>query len=150
MFFRGIGDYLSKMLHKASVTLCTINHQGFETAMPDIFERVNEILIRRGIIYSALSPSEIQSIVDFHSPTASGKIEIDKGFDPLSFPKRYFPGYEQILLETYCHFELALEIRAFRRVDLLLRRAFPLDGMPFSVIVRKPESKPATCGEKLM
>ena len=69
-----------------------------------LFENVNQILINEGIIGEQLSPRQIQTLVDIHSPTASGIPNRDKGFIPRDIAYQ-LQDLSVLEMRTYNHLE---------------------------------------------
>jgi ubiquinone/menaquinone biosynthesis C-methylase UbiE len=106
---------------------------------PPFIARVNARLIGRGVIRKPLPMSEIQRVVDIHSPTAGGDVDAGRGFDPrrLSGP---VGRYRLEWSETYRHFGKAnpAKWQILAPFARWIERTWPDAGALFTVILRKP------------
>jgi ubiquinone/menaquinone biosynthesis C-methylase UbiE len=101
------------------------------------FRRVNQQLKANGLVQADLTPTEIASIVDFHSPSAGG-FEPDRGFTPKEIIKRHFPAYRLLALKTYRHLgKIATGRAALDNLGRMLARLLPDYGMHFFWILKK-------------
>lgn len=105
-----------------------------------VFALVNRRLMDAGLVAAPISPSEIQALVDVHSPTARGGLE-ELGFDPFAWVKDGpFAGWERRTLVTYNFLgKVDPTARTWRRfVEHGLKTVLPRSGYQFSLVVRKP------------
>jgi SAM-dependent methyltransferase len=104
-----------------------------------VFAHVNERLVVHGIIDTPLSTTEIQALVDVHSPTARGKYEV-VGFDPYDWTKTVFHGWQKLEMKTYNQLG-KLDPTAFlwrRTAERILGVLRPRAGSLFSLVFRRP------------
>lgn len=105
-------------------------------------DRVNARLIGNKIVDRPLSPEEIESVVDIHSPTAGRIVDASRGFDPFALARRFFSGYAIDDVETYRYFgklDVAKRPRLVR-AQRALEKIWPKAGALFLMILRKPEA----------
>ncbi|MEY2665224.1 MAG: hypothetical protein RLZZ480_329 [Candidatus Parcubacteria bacterium] len=99
-----------------------------------------KLLESRGIVFMPeLTGPELQSLVDIHSPTATGFLDGSRGFDPYVLAPLLSSRAELIECNTYGYFgkirDDATNVRkCFSR---LLRSVFPRDGYFFDVVIKK-------------
>ncbi len=109
-----------------------------------IYRGVNMYLKKNGFADKDLTPGQIQQYVDVHSPTASGKIDMHKGFSPWNLKKMYFKAYATVYIETSAHLGkfssgAGMVLKVFERI---LRGLFPRRGSKFVFVVKKPLKMP--------
>lgn len=102
-------------------------------------DRVNARLIARGVATKPLSPEEMESTVDIHSPTAGRIVRADRGFDPAGLVEHLLPGYAIEHLVTYNHFGKVNphKSRWLRPLAELVERRWPQEGGLFTMVLKK-------------
>lgn len=87
----------------------------------------------------ALTKSELQQIVDIHSPTAGGGMDMQRGFNPLDFCGVYFPTYHLVSMKTYGYFGKIREDKNFIRkyISKILKICMPDRGYFFDIVIKK-------------
>jgi ubiquinone/menaquinone biosynthesis C-methylase UbiE len=108
-----------------------------------IYQRTIDLLESRGIVFEPkLTRSELQAIVDIHSPTAAGSMDSTRGFAPYEFTNTYL--HSSIILEcnTYGYFGKIRDDATFLRkfFSAILRKCFPKGGYFFDVVIQKTAS----------
>lgn len=104
----------------------------------ELFERVNRKLINERVIAGPLSPKEIQSLVDIHSPTASGVPDKNKGFIPERLVSQ-LQDCSVLEIKTYNHLgkiNPKRDIVCFL-LNFLLAKIFKEKGYMFFIILAK-------------
>lgn len=110
---------------------------GAATSSDFIF-KVNARLLREGIISEVMTPEEIESLVDIHSPTAGRAVRAGRGFDPEHLANMV--GFEITFIETYRHLGKAgpALLRVLGPIPSWLERRYPKVGSLFAVVMKKP------------
>lgn len=104
-----------------------------------LYERVNQRLINENVIPHPLSPRELQSLVDIHSPTASGITDRNKGFIPERIAS-HIRDLSIVELKTYNHLgkiDPNKDIVCFL-LSFLLAKIFRRKGYLFSMVLARP------------
>jgi hypothetical protein len=104
----------------------------------ELFERVNRRLINEGVIAEPLSQREIQSLVDIHSPTASGTPNKNKGFIPEKIVSQLL-DLSVLEIRTYNHLgkiDPKKDMVCFL-LNFLLAKMFKGKGYMFYLILAK-------------
>lgn len=107
-------------------------------AWTEIYRRINQRLREGGFTADDLLPQEIQSYVDFHSPTAAGGADASKGFAIRELLER-LPGCQRAFFKTRAHLG---KINPHGHpilfyLDALLSFLFPASGSSLSAVFRK-------------
>lgn len=105
-----------------------------------IHTKTIEKLEDEGIVFDPpLSSFDLQSLVDIHSPTASGGMSTERGFDPYSLAETYFDNASLIKCKTYSFFGKKRDDSGRLRIifSTILRKCFPKDGYFFDVVLKK-------------
>jgi len=115
----------------------------------NLFERVNRRLINERIISEPLSQREIQSLVDVHSPTASGTPNRNKGFIPEEIASQ-LRSLSLLEMKTYNHLgkiNPKKDIVCFL-LNSLLAKIFKLKGYMFYIVLTKRQSYAYSWGDQ--
>ncbi len=100
--------------------------------------KINETLLREGLIVSPLTPNELSALIDIHSPTAGG-LHKERGFDAVHVLDRS-KQWEIIELQTYNHLSKISGLFGFlARYEKLLTFLLPRHGSIFFLVARKKE-----------
>lgn len=103
----------------------------------EILNKVNQEIIKRGLIKENLSYSDIIKIIDIHSPTA-GILEKNKGFNVEEILKKYSGKFRLVKYETYNHIlELSNKNKLLKVYNSFLKRKFPKVGATLFFILQK-------------
>ena len=135
--WRGVRKRLQGLVkQKSRISTSASSHDAYEA----VYQAVNAQLLRQKLISKNLTPEEIQSYVDVHSPTATGTPDSQKGFIPWEFPRQYLPGYRVIYLSTSAHLgKYSVDAKGIAVVfEKMLRALFPQSGSSFAVALQKP------------
>ncbi len=95
---------------------------------------------KEGLVFRPeLSLNQLQAIVDIHSPTALGGMDMTRGFDPTTMQKVYFPSYQVLVMQTYGYFGKIRDNRNQIRnlSSALLKTLFPNRGYFFEIVLKK-------------
>lgn len=107
----------------------------------DLTEKINNLLEKEKILKTGekLDAREIQSLVDVWSPTAGGKINSQKGFNPYLINKEYFSNYQKLFIKTYNHLGKINPQNNlfFKALNALFMIIWPKSGSSFSLALRK-------------
>jgi len=104
-----------------------------------LFERANLRLLNDKVIDEPLNSDEIEQLVDVCSPTASFKMDREKGFDPDQIVKGHFPNYKRIKVITYSHLGKIIPRNVFlRKLNSIFEKRYPYEGSLFSLLLQKP------------
>ena len=98
--------------------------------------RVNKKLMDSGFIKNPLTSSQIQGIVDIHSPTAD-KFDKNKGIDINFLLNNYLKNFRLEYFDTYNHLCKPTHSWFFSRYDKFLKRRFHKKGATLFVIFKK-------------
>ena len=99
---------------------------------------INRVLKQEQLISDALSKDEINKLIDYHSPTAGAKPDLNKGIDIRELTDRYLPGYQLEHLETYNFLGKMTERNALtKRLNRFLSVRFKQKGAHFFAILIK-------------
>jgi ubiquinone/menaquinone biosynthesis C-methylase UbiE len=102
---------------------------------------VYERLLREQVIKADdgwISPENLQRFVDVHSPTATGRLDVEEGFDPADLHPM-FEQWQCICFDTW-NFAPALgDWRGRPLVEGLLKKLYPRDGLLFSIVLQKSQ-----------
>lgn len=112
----------------------------FKTRLEEdpVVKKVNEVLIKEGLLDSPLEGYEISAIVDIHSPTAGAGIEREKGFDVEDLLREYLADFKTELFETYFFLErLSYKNSLLRAYERFLGKRFAGRGSRFIAVFKK-------------
>ncbi len=99
---------------------------------------INRVLKQEKRISGDLSKDEINKLIDYHSPTAGAKPELNKGLDTKDLTGRYLSGYRLEHLETYNFLGKMSERNALtKRLNRYLAKHFPQKGAHFFAVLMK-------------
>ena len=99
-----------------------------------ICDRVNKILMTEKVIMEPLTPQELSSLIDVHSPTAGG-MRLGQGFDPFTLLDT--SPFEPLTIETYSHLGKESNRAGLKLYDRLMGRMLPTLGSSFFLVARK-------------
>jgi ubiquinone/menaquinone biosynthesis C-methylase UbiE len=87
----------------------------------------------------ALTKLELQQIVDIHSPTAGGGLDLERGFNPLQFCIVHFRTYKMLRMKTYGYFGKIRDDKNFIRkiCSIVLKTMLPNRGYFFDIVIKK-------------
>ncbi|MFH1456754.1 MAG: class I SAM-dependent methyltransferase [Patescibacteria group bacterium] len=105
----------------------------------DIFDYINKILKQEELIIEDLSNIEIKQFIDYGSPTASGKIDKDRGFDIQEIQKKYLNNFNIIEFTTYNYLCKINHHQNFilNLYNFLLSKIFINKGSSFGAVFEK-------------
>ncbi len=136
LFFRYMAKVFSVIAHRFDRPSSNALHPH---DYGPVFSHVNQELISQGLIQKPLEASEIQALVDVHSPTARGKYE-RVGFDVREWQQKLFRDWNMLEWYTY-NFLGKIDPTAFRwrsLIEVFFSAVSPRHGSLFTYIVRKP------------
>lgn len=131
--------FLRKLYHLIKILRPSVKRKNTESK--NVFlDRVITYLKEKDIEFSPqLTQHQLQSLVDFHSPTAKGGMSRVTGFNPWHLVD--IGWYDASLVEcrTYGYFgKIKDNSSVFRRIiSSVLRYFFPKDGYYFDIIIKK-------------
>lgn len=100
-------------------------------------ERINNVLLQKGVITAPLATHELSALVDIHSFSAGG-MHINRGFDPTCLFKDQLGAMENLQVETYNHFgKLTGKLPLLKPYHALLKKLLPYNGATFFVVAKK-------------
>ncbi len=108
----------------------------------DIFDYINKILKQEELISKDLDKTEIKQFVDYGSPTASGKIDKDRGFDINEIQQQYLTNFSILEFTTY-NYLCKINHRSNLILTLynyLLSRFWPKSGSSWGAILEKNDT----------
>ena len=119
--------------------VCLYGKEEKQSYKENIFDQINNKLIAQELIIEKLSIAEIKQFIDYNSPTGSGKINKNKGFDGLELRNKYLPNFTILEFTTYNYlgkinqnFNFVLNFYNF-----LLSRILPKSGSSFGAVLEK-------------
>lgn len=103
-----------------------------------IFKLVNQELKDQGIINQELTPHEIQSLVDYHSPTARKEVDQTVGFSRKTLLATFnkFGNFSVTKYQTY-RFLGKIKTKHNQLIDKIFRIIFPNSGSKLFMIITK-------------
>jgi ubiquinone/menaquinone biosynthesis C-methylase UbiE len=106
-----------------------------------ITNQINQILLKEALIKEALTSSEINQMIDYHSPTAKYQIDKSKGIDIEYLRNKYLPNFEIEYLETY-NFISKMTTRNFltKKINKSLSEKYQGKGATLFVVFKKNNS----------
>ncbi|MFM2381857.1 MAG: hypothetical protein RLZZ76_624 [Candidatus Parcubacteria bacterium] len=115
---------------------------GTAEQLPDAFleQVIEKLKTEEGIEFiPPLTRSELQQIVDIHSPTAGGGLDTERGFNPYEFCRVHFPSYGLVRMKTYGYFGKIRDNKNFIRKigSTLLKIILPNRGYFFDIVIKK-------------
>jgi ubiquinone/menaquinone biosynthesis C-methylase UbiE len=108
----------------------------------DIFEYINSRLKEEGLVTQNLGTIDIKQFVDYGSPTASGKIDKNRGFDIYKIQKQYLSNFKILEFTSY-NYLCKINHRSnhiFNLYNYLLSKLWPLSGSSWGVILEKNDT----------
>lgn len=101
-----------------------------------VYERlVSAKTIERGDVQ--VDRHGIQMLVDIHSPTASSRVDKEKGLDPFKIMKK-FDDFSPLLFQTKVFLgEIKFNNFLLRAIYRLFQKKFPHDGLIFTLVLRR-------------
>ena len=119
--------------------VCLYGKEEKQSYKENIFDQINNKLIAQELITEKLSIAEIKQLIDYSSPTASGKIDLNRGFDFYKMQKQYLDNFKILEFTTYNYlgkmnqnFNFVLNFYNF-----LLSRILPKFGSSFGAVLEK-------------
>lgn len=103
-----------------------------------LFEDVNRRLVNERVIAESLAPRQVQTLVDIHSPTASGTPNRSKGFVPKDIASQ-LRGLHVLEMKTYNYLgktDPKTDILCFI-LNCLLTKIFKEKGYMFCIVLGK-------------
>ena len=106
----------------------------------EIVKEINRALISEGLIDKEIGASTIYQYIDFHSPTASGKLDSDRGFDKDVLEKLSSEYFSIVEYNTYDFLNRWPKGFIIKMIDKILSKLFFEKGSKFYVVFRKKAS----------
>lgn len=116
-----------------------INSSNMRLKTP-MYQKVVSRLEQNGVTFKpALTPWQLQSLVDIHSPTAAGGMSTVKGFNLYDFADKFMSNSKLIENKTYGFFGKIREDSNFIRKSIasIFKFLYPNDGYFFDVVIMK-------------
>lgn len=118
----------------------TITNSSFKNNI-DIVDRVNNRLLKQGLIKAPLTKSEIGSIIDIHSPTA-GAFYKERCFNFNKLLKENLNNFKIVKFETYNHCCKMTSKNLITKIYAnFLKVIFPKKGATFLAVLKKISKK---------
>lgn len=134
---RGSAIMILKKLRLFSAVKRALSFAGKGGGHDQLIDKVNGRLIKEGIINAPLTGSEIQEMVDIHSPTA-GEDNRHRGIDVYKIIEDHLPQFEIEHLDTYDHLGKMSRRNGFTGwYSRILKEKYPQSGGNFLVVMRK-------------
>ncbi len=111
-----------------------------DISLGDFERKILYSLKEKGIeLKKDISKRDIQILVDIESPTASGKLDKSRGFDPFLIKKEYFKDYDNLKIRTYAFLCKIDENKNIGRkvISKILKLFSPQKGYLFELILKK-------------
>jgi len=114
-----------------------------DKSQENIFDDINNKLISQKLITEKLGIAEIKQLIDYSSPTASGKINRNKGFDGLKLRNKYLLNFIILEFRTYNYLGKINQNFNFvlKYYNFLLSKLWPKSGSSFGIILEKNDTK---------
>lgn len=117
-----------------------IKGKGGHTVEHPIDSELVSALEHAGIQFAEpVSKFQLQALIDIGSPTASGGMDMERGFDPYKIVAEVFPSAQDSRITSYAYLGKYNEQKniATRMLAGLLKLIFPKDGFMFDLVVIK-------------
>ena len=102
-----------------------------------IMDKINEIILSDGLIEKKLSADEIYQYIDYHSPTASGKLDKRRGFSKDSLQDFFGKNFAMLDYTTYDFLNIKSNSKFCVWIDRLFSPWFYKSGSKFFLILKK-------------
>lgn len=123
---------LEAMMKRLGLKMVFEKHFQDQSRYTPAWAKVNQELIKAGLVVEPLSPWKMGKIVDYYSAS---------GFSVAEIKKKYLPDYQMVFFETYNHlyrvFMYAHKNVILRAYNNLLSKIFPKKGATFTAVFKK-------------
>lgn len=126
------------VLRSLYLSLNKIKGRGRSSVAQPIDPLLAGALLREGIEFAEpITKYDLQALIDIGSPTASGGMDVERGFDPYKIVTEVFPTAKTSRITSYAYLGKYNEQKnmATRLVSTILKMLFPKDGYLFDLIV---------------